>query len=75
MTYASRSSVQVGAWAAVSAESEITYHVFPDADIIEFTLGGRNGLDLSMSEGGLQHCVATFTEALNAFEAATASQG
>jgi hypothetical protein len=53
--------------------SKITYDVLLDA--IEFTLGGRNGLELQMSEDGLRHCIATFTEALTAFETATASQG
>ena len=46
MTYISSSSVQFGAWATVGTDSEITYHVLPDADMIEFSLGGRNGLDL-----------------------------
>ncbi len=73
MTYFDRSSVQVGAWAEVDADSGITYDVLPDSDLIEFILGDRNGLQLSMSEGGLRHCIATFTEALTAFEAAAAS--
>ncbi len=76
MTYAISPSVQVGAWASVSANSEITYHVRPEDDMIEFILGGRNGrngLELDMTEGGLHRCIATFTEALNAFEAAAAS--
>lgn len=42
--------------------------------MVEFTLGGRNGLDLDMSEGGLRRCIATFAEALTAFEAAAVSQ-
>lgn len=71
MAYTGGSSVQVGAWASVSADSEITYDVLPGSDMIEFTLGGPNGLGLDMSEGGLRRCVATFTEALTAFEVAT----
>ncbi len=71
MTYISSSSVQIGAWATVGANSEITYQVLPNADMIEFSLGGRNGLDLEMSQDGLRRCIATFTEALNAFDAAT----
>ncbi len=72
MTYASSSSVHVGAWAAVSAESEITYRVYPTADIVELTLGGGHGLDLQMNEAALRHCVTAFTNALHAFETATA---
>lgn len=48
----------------------ITYEALPDSDAIEFTLGGRNMLCLNMSEGGLRHCIAIFTEALTAFEVA-----
>jgi hypothetical protein len=62
--------VQIGAWATVGTSSEITYHVLLDADMIEFTIGGRNGLNLEMSKDGLRHCIASFTEALNAFDAA-----
>ncbi|MGQ0719006.1 MAG: hypothetical protein ACT4NP_17170 [Pseudonocardiales bacterium] len=69
MTYVSSSSVHVGAWAAISAESEITYRVYPAADTVEFTLGGGHGLDLQMSEAALRHCLTTFTNALTAFEA------
>lgn len=75
MAHLSRPSVQVDVWAAVDANSKITYDVRPAADTIEFTLGGPNGLELNMSEGGLRHCIVTFTEALNAFKTATASQG
>jgi hypothetical protein len=74
MTYISSSSVRSGAWATVGANSEITYHVLPDVDVIEFTLGGPNGLDLEMSLAALRRCVAAFTGALDAFDAATASQ-
>ncbi len=75
MTYTISPSVQVDVWVTVEADSKITYDVLPALDAIEFTLGGRNGLVLQASEGGLRHCIATFTEALTAFEAATASQG
>ncbi|MGH3945818.1 MAG: hypothetical protein ACRDRY_12575 [Pseudonocardiaceae bacterium] len=70
MTYVSSSTVHVGAWAAVSAKSEITYRVYPAADTVEISLGGGHGLDLQMSEAALRHCVTTFTNALTAFDAA-----
>ncbi|MGC1731733.1 MAG: hypothetical protein WA731_03595 [Pseudonocardiaceae bacterium] len=71
MTYISSSSVHIGAWATVGADSEITYHVLPAADMIEFSIGGRNVLDLEMTHDGLRRCIATFTDALNAFDEAT----
>ena len=74
MAHLSRPSVHVDVWAAVDANSKITYDVLPAADTIEFTLGGPNGLELQMSEGGLRRCITTFIEALDAFVAA-ASQG
>lgn len=73
MTHLSKPSVRVDVWVAVDANSKITYDVLPAADTIEFTLGGRNGLALQASGGGLRHCIATFTEALTAFEAAVAA--
>jgi hypothetical protein len=42
--------------------------------MIEFTLDGPNGLDLEMSQAALRRGVAAFTGALDAFDAATASQ-
>ncbi len=71
MTHLSKPSVRVDVWVAVDANSKITYDVLPAAEVIEFTLGGRNGLVLQASEDGLQHCIATFTEALTAYEPAT----
>jgi hypothetical protein len=41
--YIGRSSVEIGAWAAIGADSEISYLVLPDPDTIEFTIGGRPG--------------------------------
>ncbi|MGH3764286.1 MAG: hypothetical protein ACRDS0_01390 [Pseudonocardiaceae bacterium] len=70
MTYVSSSSVHVSACAVVNDHSEITYQVYPAADIAEFTLGGRYGLELQASEAGLRQCVAAFTSALDAFAAA-----
>lgn len=67
--YIGESSVEIGAWAAIGADSEITYLVLPSADTIEFTLGGRHGLDLDMNEAGLRHCITTFSEALDKFNA------
>ncbi|MGH3426069.1 MAG: hypothetical protein ACRDRI_27020 [Pseudonocardiaceae bacterium] len=67
-------SVQVSAWVAVDDSCEIRYHVFPEQDIIEFTLGGREELALNTTEAGLHHCVAAFTSALDAFAAAAAAQ-
>lgn len=65
MRYVGESSVEIGAWAAIGAGSEITYLVLPESDTIEFTIGGRHGLDLDMSEAGLRRCVAAFSEALD----------
>ncbi|MGH3822528.1 MAG: hypothetical protein ACRDRA_06770 [Pseudonocardiaceae bacterium] len=70
MTYVSSSSIRISAWAAVHGHSEITYQVYPAQDIAEFTLGGRDGLQLNTSEAGLRQCVAAFTGALDAFDAA-----
>ncbi len=70
MRYAGESSVEIGAWAAIGADSDIRYVVLPDADTIEFTIGGRHGLDLDMSEGGLRRCITAFSEALDEFNAA-----
>ncbi|MGH8571757.1 MAG: hypothetical protein ACREX8_04160 [Gammaproteobacteria bacterium] len=69
MTDVGGSSVQVSAWVRVGANTEITYHVIPNAGVAEFSLGGADGLDLDMSEAGLRSCIATFTEALDAFTA------
>ncbi|MGH3871221.1 MAG: hypothetical protein ACRDSR_06820 [Pseudonocardiaceae bacterium] len=71
MAYISSSSVRVSAWVAVNDETEITYQVYPASDVIEITLGGRNGLDLQMSEAGLHRCVTAFVGALGEFAAAT----
>ncbi|MFN2494506.1 MAG: hypothetical protein ABR608_01150 [Pseudonocardiaceae bacterium] len=61
----SDSTVQIGAWVAFGAESEIAYQIFPGTDRIEFTLGGRHGLDLEMTEAGLRRCISAFAGALN----------
>ncbi|MBV9164274.1 MAG: hypothetical protein JO281_22620, partial [Pseudonocardiales bacterium] len=68
------SSVQVSAWVGVDGDSTITYRIYPDDDTVEFTLGGRDGLGMQTDEAGLRQCVAAFTSALDAFEAAAASQ-
>ena len=65
MAYMSDSTVQIGAWVAFGAESEIAYQVFPGEDMIEFTLGGRHGLDLAMNEAGLRRCISAFAGALD----------
>jgi len=64
MAYMSDSTVQIGAWVAVGADSEIAYQVFPGEDTIEFNLGGRHGLDLEMTEAGLRRCISAFAGAL-----------
>jgi hypothetical protein len=74
MAYVSSSSVQVSAWVGVDGDSTITYRIYPDEDVVEFTLGGRDGLEMQTDEAGLRQCVAVFTSALEAFEAAAASQ-
>lgn len=73
MARVSSSSVEVSAWVEVGDHSEITYQVYPAQDVIELTLGGRDGLEMQTSEAGLRRCVAAFTGALEAFEAANAS--
>lgn len=65
MAYMSDSTVQIGAWVAVGADSEIVYQVFPGEDTIEFNLGGRHGLDLEMTEAGLRRCISAFSGALD----------
>jgi TAP-like protein len=52
---------------------KIIYCVRPDDDMIEFVFGDRDELDLDMTEAGLRRCIATFPEALTAFEAAAAA--
>jgi hypothetical protein len=64
-------SVEVSAWVGVDGHCEISYRVYPAEDIIELTLGGREELAMQTNEAGLRHCVAEFTSALNAFEAAS----
>lgn len=70
MRYIGQSGVEIGAWAAIGADSEISYLVLPSADTIEFTIGGRHGLDLDMSEAGLRRCITAFNEALDELDAA-----
>jgi hypothetical protein len=70
--YVGQSDVEIGAWAAIGGDSEIRYVVLRNADTIEFTIGGRNGLDLDMSEAGLRRCTTAFNEALAEWDAAQA---
>jgi hypothetical protein len=65
LAYISDSAVQIGAWVAFGAESEIEYQILPETGTIEFTLGGRHGLDLEMDEVGLRRCISAFAGALN----------
>lgn len=65
-------TVEASAWVAVAGPCKISYQVYPEADVIEFTLGGHDGLALQTDEAGLRHCIAAFTSALEAFEAAAA---
>ena len=74
MRHVSGPSVQVASWAEVDDDIEIRYLVFPAEDTIEFTLGSHGELEMHMSEAGLRHCIAAFTSALDAFEAAAAAQ-
>lgn len=71
MTYG-RNSVEVSACVAVDDHCKISYHVFPEHNVIEFTLGGRDELAMQTTEAGLRHCVAAFTSALDAFAVARA---
>ncbi|MGH3686386.1 MAG: hypothetical protein ACRDRU_01800 [Pseudonocardiaceae bacterium] len=64
----------MGSSVLVSADSKISYRVWPDDDMIHFIFGGHDELDMDMNEDDLRRCIATFTEALAAFEAAAASQ-
>ncbi len=68
MRYGLETSVEIGAWVAIDADSEINYMILPAADAIEFSIGGRNGLDLDMDQAGLRCCIAAFTAALDEFE-------
>ncbi|MGH3865646.1 MAG: hypothetical protein ACRDQ4_05810 [Pseudonocardiaceae bacterium] len=74
MSYLSSSSVLVSAWVGVDGESAISYQIYPDHDVVEFTLGGRDGLVMQTSEAGLRRCVTEFTSALHELEAAAAAQ-
>jgi hypothetical protein len=65
-----RNSVEVSACVAVDDHCKISYHVFPEHDVIEFTLGGRDELAMQTTEAGLRHCIAAFTSALDALSAA-----
>lgn len=73
MHYVERPSVEVASWVGVEDDVEISYLVFPHDDTIEFTLGSHGELAMRMSEAGLRHCLAGFTRALEAFEAAAAA--
>jgi hypothetical protein len=70
VVYVGQSDVEIGAWAAIGGDSEIRYVVLRDADTIEFTIGGRHGLDLDMSEAGLRRCTTAFNAALAELDAA-----
>ena len=50
MPHVSSSSVQVEAWVEVGAQTEITYRVYPESDIIEISVGGSHELELLTSE-------------------------
>jgi len=65
-------SVEASAWVQVEEGCRIRYWVYPETDAIELTLGSHEELSLQASEAGLRHCIAAFTSALEAFEAAAA---
>jgi hypothetical protein len=73
MAYVGESTVEITAWVSVGAHSKITYQVYPAQDLVELTLGGRDGLEMQTCEAGLRNCIAAFTGALEAFETATAA--
>ncbi|MGH3696336.1 MAG: hypothetical protein ACRDRX_20470 [Pseudonocardiaceae bacterium] len=65
MTYLAASTVQIEAWVSIGSETEICYEVTLADDDVEFTIGGPDGLKLTMREAALRRCVATFTAALD----------
>ncbi|MGH4022918.1 MAG: hypothetical protein ACRDT0_27530 [Pseudonocardiaceae bacterium] len=75
MTYFIGSTMQVAAWVALGANTEITYRVLAEADTVEFSLGSRNELELQTSEAGLQRCVTEFTAALDELHSRTRDSG
>ncbi len=74
MTYLAAPSVQIDAWVNIGSDTEICYEIIPVDDDVEFTIGGRNGLKLTMSEAALRSCVETFTDALDALIAGHPAQ-
>jgi hypothetical protein len=65
-------TVEASAWVKIEDRCRVRYWVYPESDAIELTLGSNEELSLHASEGGLRHCIAAFTSALEAFEAAAA---
>lgn len=74
MTYLAASSVQIDAWVNIGSDTEICYEVTPAVDDVEFTIGGPDGLKLTMREAALRRCVAAFTAALDTFTAGHPAQ-
>jgi hypothetical protein len=58
-------SVELLAWAKIDDLTEIKYLVCHDR-VVEFTIGGRNGLTLDATETGLENLVRLGTAALHA---------
>lgn len=65
-------AVEICAGVKVADHCTIRYWVYPETDAIELALGGHDELTLYANEAGLRHCIAAFTSALEAFEAAAA---
>ncbi|SDX54055.1 hypothetical protein SAMN05421504_10349 [Amycolatopsis xylanica] len=59
--------VVVSAWAQISGECEIKYHVAPEE--AEIQVGGRSGFIIFASEAGLAHLIEQSTKALGALRA------
>jgi len=57
----------VNAWAQISDDCAVSYVI--SGDDVEFSLGGRDGFQLIVSERGLETLVAACTEALTTLQA------
>lgn len=64
------SDVEVTAGVLVGDDYSIDYHLCGDE--VEFDCGGKRGLNLLVSEGGLETLVTKATEALHALRAEAA---
>jgi hypothetical protein len=61
-------SVELLAWAKIDDQTEIQYLV-SSSGVVEFSIGGRNGLTLDTTEQGLENLVRLGVAALRALRA------